>query len=345
MSGDRETTSEQSSSVHEGTGYNKVYSSEREPSAHSPVDEEEDYDRDASRKKTLRLVSDMPNSNRNWKGRYFFVQGTNCVCRLEEWMTMSHGFDNTWGIVKDSGLVPDLITLDTLHAYCGGPVSTLVARRLNTYSHRQMEATRQKALVKASVAARKQKEKEMASTSSPKVIGKGSSKRKNEGKDDRPLKKGPVIPEQYKGTLCTLNKEVVALIEKLKEEARLQEKAQEAKANLETKLTTLCEQVRSVYPNLDLSKVTMDNPLSTTPANGDIASEETNDFTHTEQGSKDDSVVLAQPSQGRPVTPLILFAENPPLKDARNPSTQDAQNPTTKDDENPTAQDTQILLA
>ena len=56
MSGDRETTSEQSSSIHDGAGYDKVYplgyrpeegsswSSEREPSAHSLVDEEEDYD-------------------------------------------------------------------------------------------------------------------------------------------------------------------------------------------------------------------------------------------------------------------------------------------------------------
>ena len=52
----------------------------------------------------LRLVSDMPNSNRNWKGRYFFVQGTHWVCRQEEWVMMPHGFDNTWGILKDSGL-------------------------------------------------------------------------------------------------------------------------------------------------------------------------------------------------------------------------------------------------
>ena len=56
MSGDREATSEQSSSVYDGAGYDEVYplgyrpeegsswSSEREPSAHSLVDEEEDYD-------------------------------------------------------------------------------------------------------------------------------------------------------------------------------------------------------------------------------------------------------------------------------------------------------------
>ena len=51
-------------------------------------------------------MSNMPDSNRNWKGRYFFVQETDWVCRREEWVMMPHGFDNTWGIVKDSSLIP-----------------------------------------------------------------------------------------------------------------------------------------------------------------------------------------------------------------------------------------------
>lgn len=55
----------------------------------------------------------------------------------------------------------------------------------------KIEVMRQKALVRASVAVRKQKEKEGASTSTPKVFGKGTSKRKSEGKDNHPLKKGP----------------------------------------------------------------------------------------------------------------------------------------------------------
>ena len=58
MLGEREATSEQSSSVYEGAGYDEVYllrhrpeeglsqSLERELSAHSPIDEEEDYDRE-----------------------------------------------------------------------------------------------------------------------------------------------------------------------------------------------------------------------------------------------------------------------------------------------------------
>ena len=36
-------------------------------------------------------------SNRNWKGKYFFVKGMNWVCHQEEGKTMPHGyFDNTW---------------------------------------------------------------------------------------------------------------------------------------------------------------------------------------------------------------------------------------------------------
>ena len=56
----------------------------------------------------------MPDSNKNWKGRYFFVQGTDWVCRLEEWVTMPHGFDNTWGIVKDLGLAPSVFYFNFL---------------------------------------------------------------------------------------------------------------------------------------------------------------------------------------------------------------------------------------
>ena len=56
----------------------------------------------------------------------------------------------------------------------------------------EMEAARQRALVLVSAATHK-KEKVGASTSAPKVIRKGSLKRKNEGKANRPFKKGSVI--------------------------------------------------------------------------------------------------------------------------------------------------------
>ena len=49
-------------------------------------------------------MSDMPDSNRNWKSRFFFVEGTDWVCHEEEWAMMPHGyFDNTWAYVKELG--------------------------------------------------------------------------------------------------------------------------------------------------------------------------------------------------------------------------------------------------
>ena len=64
-------------------------------------------------------------------------------------------------------------------------------------------------------------------------------------------------------------------------------------------------QVGSIYPNLDLSKITMDDLVPTTPAGGDIVREETDDSTHTEQDPKDDSMVLVQPALERLVAPMV----------------------------------------
>ena len=57
-----------------------------------------------------------------------------------------------------------------------------------------MEAAKQRALVRASAIERKQKEKKGAFLLAPKGVIKRSSERKSEGKDDRPLKKGPAFP-------------------------------------------------------------------------------------------------------------------------------------------------------
>lgn len=57
-----------------------------------------------------------------------------------------------------------------------------------------MEAMRQRALVKAAAASKKKKENDGASSLAPKDVTKVTSKRKSEGKDNRPLKKGPIIP-------------------------------------------------------------------------------------------------------------------------------------------------------
>jgi len=49
----------------------------------------------------------MPDSNRSWKSRYFFIEESDWVCRSEEWVTMPRDFDNTWALVKASGFNTD----------------------------------------------------------------------------------------------------------------------------------------------------------------------------------------------------------------------------------------------
>ncbi|KAL0010456.1 hypothetical protein SO802_005564 [Lithocarpus litseifolius] len=91
----------------------------------------------------------------------------------------------------------DLITLDTLHLHYGGLELTSEARSLNEYSHRQMEAARER--VRAATAQKKEEEikiegKEGVSSSAPKAITKVPTKRKPDRKDNRPLKKVTVTP-------------------------------------------------------------------------------------------------------------------------------------------------------
>ena len=64
------------------------------------------------------------------------------------------------------------------------------------------------------------------------------------------------------------------------------------------------KQVKSIYPHLDLSKVTMDDPLPSTLAD-DTIFEETYNSTQSEWDLNDDGVVLAQPTMEKLVTPLI----------------------------------------
>lgn len=46
-------------------------------------------------KASLELVYDMPDSNHNWKNKYFFVQGSNWVCIPNKWEIIGEGYDNT----------------------------------------------------------------------------------------------------------------------------------------------------------------------------------------------------------------------------------------------------------
>ena len=57
-----------------------------------------------SRTPLLRLLYDTPNSNKNWKGRYFFLQGDEWRCHPgeQEYMPM----DKTWGIMPTFDMYP-----------------------------------------------------------------------------------------------------------------------------------------------------------------------------------------------------------------------------------------------
>ena len=168
--------------------------------------------------------------------------------------------------------------------------------------------------------------------------------------------------DQYKDALLTLNVEL-KLREKLEEESHQKEKLQEAKTSVEKELTTLLgqvettranvvqefkaaqlfidscgvyygtgfedclKQVASVYPNLDLSKITMDDPLPSTPV-GDTTIGESDNSTELELPPKGDGVVLAQPAVDPPVPPSNSSIE---LLDEENPLAQDKDNKTLQD--------------
>ena len=130
----------------------------------------------------------------------------------------------------------------------------------------------------------------------------------------------------------TLNQELTAKTKVLVEETRRFEEAEKAKTNLATELAFLCEQmekakvdtmakfrasqsfinacaiyyadgfenclkqVGSIYPDLDLSKVSIDDLLLTTPGASDTVDKEFDDSTYTEERIPiDDGVVIAQP--------------------------------------------------
>lgn len=76
-------------------------------------------------------------------------------------------------------------------------------------------------------------------------------------------------------------------------------------------------QVRSVYLDLDLSKVSLDNLSPTTPAVGDTVDEESDDSAHTEEQIPiDDGVVIAQPVLEGHVTTSVPSIEDPSTQDA-----------------------------
>ena len=52
----------------------------------------------------LKVIYETPNSNRDWKSRYFFLEGDDWMCRLRD--TEHMPVDMTWGILHPSSMHP-----------------------------------------------------------------------------------------------------------------------------------------------------------------------------------------------------------------------------------------------
>ena len=88
------------------------------------------------------------------------------------------------------------------------------------------------------------------------------------------------------------------------------------------------KQVVSAYPDLDLSRITMDDPMPSTLA-GDTIVGESDDSIESDFPPKDDGIVLAQPAGDPPVTTSkpsieLLDMENPPARDKDDKTLSDA---------------------
>lgn len=61
----------------------------------------------------LRLLCDTPDSSRDWKSRYFFIQGDDWMCHPgdQEYMPV----DKTWGLMPPSGMCPSVLGF---YSYC-----------------------------------------------------------------------------------------------------------------------------------------------------------------------------------------------------------------------------------
>ncbi|KAL0015465.1 hypothetical protein SO802_002534 [Lithocarpus litseifolius] len=139
--------------------------------------------------------------------------------------------------------------------------------------------------------------------------------------------------DQYKDACRTLNGEVNELERKLEEGSRQLEKEWEAKvetakADAVTEFKTsqtfidscaeyygdgfedFLKQVKSLYPHLDLSKVSIDDPLPSTPM-GKIVLVDDDSLSESGIHPKDDGFVLAQPAQDKFVAPIIPSADPP----------------------------------
>ena len=59
------------------------------------------------RKSVLKVIYETPDSNCDWKSRYFFLEGDDWMCHLGETDFMP--VDKTWGILDPSGIFSSIV--------------------------------------------------------------------------------------------------------------------------------------------------------------------------------------------------------------------------------------------
>ena len=59
------------------------------------------------RKSVLKVIYETPDSNRDWKSRYFFLEGDGWMCHPGETDFMP--VDKTWGILDPSGITYSVV--------------------------------------------------------------------------------------------------------------------------------------------------------------------------------------------------------------------------------------------
>ena len=68
------------------------------------------------RKSVLKVIYETPDSNRDWKSRYFFFKGDGWMCRPGE--TDHMPVDKTWGILNPSGIhIRHIVYIDFLNSF------------------------------------------------------------------------------------------------------------------------------------------------------------------------------------------------------------------------------------
>ena len=60
------------------------------------------------RKSVLKVIYETPDSNRDWKSRYFFLEGDGWMCHPRETDFMP--VDRTWGILDTSGIIYSVVS-------------------------------------------------------------------------------------------------------------------------------------------------------------------------------------------------------------------------------------------